>query len=78
MAVTLCSGEEEKGSTAFENPERYQRVEYSHVIPNKVKRIDEINKILMEKLTARKIGSFFMDAALRQMPPDNRPGTVIE
>ena len=54
MAVTFFSGEEAKGSTAFENPERYQRVEYSHPNPNKASNTEEIKRTLTKKLTARK------------------------
>jgi hypothetical protein len=59
MATTLLSGEEEKGSTALENPERYIRVEYSHATPDKIRSTDEINNILTAKVMARNIDSFF-------------------
>jgi hypothetical protein len=50
MATTLLSGVDEKGSTAFENPERYIRVEYSQAIPDRISRTDEINSMLTEKV----------------------------
>src|SRR5579862_8371905 len=63
MAFTFCTGEEANGRTALENPERYSRVEYSQATPSSVNSTDAINKMLTEKLTARKVNSFFMKAA---------------
>src|ERR1700688_2240174 len=78
MAATFFSGEAEYGSTAFEKPDRYQRVEYSHPKPNKVSNTEEIKRTLTKKLTARKMDSFFMAA----VPPNSpcrrtRPKSLV-